>query len=120
MQNQIDPAIYDQILSNGQLSADQDPQIAYQQQLAKMLRANGKAPGLIDAGRRMVAPSKLEFLGAMANNVVAGNREQQALGLQKDQNALRQQQVQMVLQALRQNNGTAKPAQYTDELNVTP
>lgn len=123
MQAQIDPAIYDAILNMGGQTAQMDPQIAQAQQMAKILRANGQAPQLIDAGRRVVAPSKMAYLGALANQAVAGSREQQAVGLQQQQAALRQQQVQQVLQALRQNQGGQQqqpPTEMPYQLPGTP
>lgn len=109
MQAQIDPSVYDAILGYGGQTAAMDPQIEYQQQLAKQLRQAGQMPGLIDAGRRMVAPSKWAFAGALANQAVAGSHERGAMSLQQQQAALRQLQVQKVLDAL-QSKGAAPAA----------
>lgn len=98
---QINPAIYDAILGMGGESAELDPQIERQQQMAKFLRSQGQMPGLMDAGRRMVAPSKLQYLSALANQGVANQQDRGAMGMQKQQAALRQLQVQEVLKALR-------------------
>lgn len=111
MQAQIDPAIYDAILQGGGQIGQLDPQVQYAQMMAKNLRSAGQMPGLIDAGRRMVAPSKLAFLGALANQGVAGARDQEAMGLQQQQATLRQAQVQQVLAALRQAQGGQQPPQ---------
>ena len=105
MQQQIDPAIYDEILGYGQKVGDADQQIAYQKMMAENLRKNGQMPGLIDSGRRMVAPHPMAYLGAMANQAVAGSRDQQAMGLAQQQAALRQLQVQKVLDAMKQSQG---------------
>lgn len=98
---QIDPAIYDQILSGAQQSADLDPQIAFQQKLAEQLRQAGATPQTRMSGHRAVAPHFLEYLGAGANQAVGGMAGQKALGMQRNQSAIHQQQVQQVLQALR-------------------
>lgn len=98
---QIDPSIYDAILGYGQQTASLDPQIAYQQEIAKQLREYGKTPDVRMSGRRAVAPSPWEYLGAAANRGVASSRDQQAMNLQQQQAALRQLQTQKVLDALR-------------------
>lgn len=110
MQDQIDPAIFDQILAGGQQSANLDPQIAQQQALATRLRLAGQTPGLMDAGRRIVAPSKLAYLGAMANNIVAGQRDQQVAGMQRQKADIGNQQVQQILAYLRARQQGPIPA----------
>lgn len=98
---QIDPAIYDDILGYGQSAGNLDPQIAAQQAMAQRLRAAGAAPNVRMSGRRAVAPSGLEYLGAMVNQGMAGSADRNTQGLQAQQAALRQLQVQRVLDALR-------------------
>lgn len=106
----IDPAIYDQILSAGQQSADLDPQIANQMAIAQRLRVAGQMPGLIHSGGmyggRTVAPSKWAYLASMANNAVAGQQDQTTMGMQKQQSDLRMKQVQAVIAALRGSPNT--------------
>lgn len=115
MTPQIDPSIYDNLISTGSEIGGMDPQIAQQQKIAEFLRAQGKAPGLIDSGRRMVAPSKMAYLGALANQGVAYSRDNQAMGLQQQQQALRQKQVQTVLDALR-----GRPSPQAEEAPTYP
>lgn len=115
MTPQIDPSVYDDLLSTGGQIGSIDPQIAQQQKMAEFLRSQGKMPGLMDTGRRVVAPSKLAYLGALANQGVAYSRDNQAMGLQQQQAALRQQQVQKVLDALR-----GRPSPQAEESPTYP
>lgn len=98
---QIDPSIYDDILGYGQSVGNLDPQIATQQAMAQRLRAAGAAPQSRMSGRRAVAPSGMEYFGALVNQGMAGNADRNTQGLQAQQAALRQLQVQRVLDALR-------------------
>lgn len=111
MQAQIDPAIYDAILQGGAQLGQTDPQIAYAQTMAKNLRAGSQQPGLLDAGRRVVAPSKWANLAAMVNGAMATGQDNNVMGLQQQQAAVRQAQVQQVLAALRQQQQPQQPPQ---------
>lgn len=103
----IDPSVYDTLLSTGQQSANLDPQIAQQMAMAQRLRAEGQVPQGVRTGGmyggRYVAPNKMAYLGALANQGVAQSKDQDVLALQQQQSDLRNQQVRAVLQALLKN-----------------
>lgn len=101
--SQIDPSIYDDLLTSGAQIGGMDPQIQMQQAIAQRLRAAGGAPaGAYQSGRRAVAPNPLEYLAGLANQGVAGSREASSTALQQQQKVIQMEQVQKVIQALRQ------------------
>lgn len=120
MQDQIDPQIYNDLISSGGQIGAMDPQIAQQQKMADLLRKQGQVPGLIDAGRRMVAPSKMAYLGALAQQGVAGQNDRKTVDLQQQQIALRQAQVQKVLDALRGRQDPLQPYVNPDMQQYDP
>ena len=113
-QAQIDPAIYDQILNAGNESAGLDPEIAHQQMLAEMLRKAGASPQMRMSGRIAAAPSGMEYLGALMNQGMAGQKDMHTLALQRQQQGLRSQQTNAVLQFLKRQQG------YPQEVPTSP
>lgn len=98
---QIDPAIYDEILGMGGQIGGMDPEIASQQAMAQRMRTMGQFPKEARmSGRRAVAPNPLELLSALTNQGMAGQKDRNVTGMQTQQKALQQMQVQKILAAL--------------------
>lgn len=97
---QIDPAIYDTLLTSGQQIAGMDPQIAYQQELAKRIRAASAMPGMLQSGRIAARPSVFQYLNNLVGGQVAQGKEQSAMDLLTQQQGLRTQQMRDVIAAL--------------------
>ena len=105
---QIDPAIYDSILTGGSQIGQLDPQIAQQRAMAEYIRHTfGAPPQSRMSGRRASAPGWMEMLGGLTAQGVAGGRDREALAGQQQQAALRAKQVQDVLAYLKSQNGQA-------------
>jgi len=118
---QIDPSVYDEILSSGQASAQIDPQVLQQVEMAKRLRANSQMPqGAYQSGRRAVAPNPLEYLNHLAGEGVASSRDQKAMQLQMQQQAIHAQQVQQVLKALQAQREAQRAAQASQSVPQVP
>jgi hypothetical protein len=110
-QPSIDPSVYDDLLLTGLQSANIDPQVLRQQEIAKRLRAD-TAPSRVayQSGRRAVAPHPMEYLAGLVGQGVAGAREQQADQLTQQQQAIRMRQVQAVLAALKAQRAMGTPS----------
>jgi hypothetical protein len=110
---QIDPAVYDAILNNGNAASAMDPEIAYQQKMAEYLRHTlGAPPQVRMSGRRAAAPGWMEMLGGLTAQGVAASKDRDVIQQQQAQQMLRQAQVSKVLEALKAQNGQGVP--YTD------
>lgn len=107
---QIDPRIYDAILSGGDQIGQLDPQIVQQQKMAEYLRHTfGAPPQTRMSGRIASAPHWMELLGGLTAHGVAGARDREALLGQQQQQRLRSKQVQDVLGYLKMAQGGALP-----------
>lgn len=98
---QIDPSIYDTLLSTGGSISDMDPQIVYQQELAKQLRAGSPMPGMLMSGRLAARPSVFQYLNHALGQGLAAQQERGAVNKQQMQAALRQTQLMEMLRALK-------------------
>jgi len=102
-----DNDLFAALLESGQQIGSLDPQIAYQQAMSQRLRAAGATPQMRMSGRIASAPRGLEYLGALVNQGMAGNQDRQVLAAQQQQNAMRNAQVQQVLDYLRRGKQPA-------------
>jgi hypothetical protein len=104
--SQIDPAIYDSILTGGAQIGQLDPQIAYQQALAQQIRQQTMMPNMpYMSGRRASAPNPLEYLSHAYGQYTAGSQDRSTMALQQEQARIRAAQNQQVVDAYRQMMG---------------
>jgi hypothetical protein len=122
---QIDPAIYDDLLNTGGAIASMDPEVARQKQLAEYLRHTfGAPPQGRMSGRIASAPHWMELLGGLAAQGVAGGKDARVQELQQYQAAMRNDQARRVLAAMEkmQQPGAQPPMpqQTPDGINTYP
>ncbi len=115
---QIDPSIYDLLLSQGNQSGLLDPEIERQQKIAEYLRKTmGGPPQSRMSGRIASAPGWVEMLGGLANQGVAAGKDREVVDMRKRQEDLRYQQAQRVLDYLKSQGGQQKP---DDQIPIPP
>jgi len=99
---QIDPSVYDDVLTYGNASAQMNPEIERQKKLAEYLRTVlGAAPQTRMSGRRASAPHWMEMMGALAAQGGAAMKDADVSQQQQTQQRFQAHQVQRVLEALK-------------------
>lgn len=105
----LTPEDYQLLLELGGQNAQDEDQIKMILAQAEQLRAAGRAPEMRGNSRMQFAPHPLEYLGAMANQNVARQKETKATDMKKQGTLRQQQQNAMILRALTQQQQPQAP-----------
>ena len=109
MNDVLTPEDYELLLSLGGQNAQDADAIKLILSQAEALRAAGQTPQMRSAGRAQMAAHPLEFLGALANQNVARQRENKAGSMQKAMGERTNRQNQMVLASLLRQRQQPQP-----------
>lgn len=109
---QADPAMMADVLQLGGKSRGMDPAIQAQQAQAKRMRdMSQQGMGLIDAGKLKVAPSWANLVASGLHSYGAGKAERESQDMQKQQNEIRNQQIQRMMEAMLKQQGQPQQQQ---------
>lgn len=109
MMDVLTPEDYQLLLELGGQNAQDEEAIKMALAQAEQLRAAGQTPQMRGNGRMQFAPHPLEYLGAMANQNVARQKEAKATDMRKQGQLRQQQQNAMILRALTQQQQPQQP-----------
>lgn len=94
------PEEYQLLLELGGQNAEDEQTIKMMLAQAEQLRSMGAAPEMRRAGNLYVAPNPLEYLGALANQNVARQKQQRATDMQRTNARRQSQQNSMVTRGI--------------------
>lgn len=114
------PELLQAVLSMGGQSAQLDPQIAQQQQMALAMKQRSGTPQMRNPRGIPVAASPLEHVASVMGGAMGGMQDREVSSMQQQQASMRQAQTQRILEALLQQQpqapqqGTGLPASGQD------